>query len=155
MNCAKSNQILFVPNLIWVAQADLKISSMWHWPLTSRHQNQIRSLLSSSECFYKIWKKSLKGFLRYCVHETGTDGRSKNLIPQCSQCRGITTWKESSCTYRVSLDTSGICGNPRMFQCFHSTAPALWDLAEPSHTVTCDTCDTCNTVGEEDRDGRG
>ena len=41
--------------------------SQWPWALTARHQNRTSSSLSPSECFYRIWRHSLKLILRYHV----------------------------------------------------------------------------------------
>lgn len=48
---------------------------------TFKHQIKTNSSLSRSECLCKIWRNSLKAFLRYCIHKNGTnrgtDGRTQ------------------------------------------------------------------------------
>lgn len=52
------------------------------WPLTFEHWNLVGSFLGPNWSLYKIWRNSLKVFLRYYVHKTGTSWATwKNNAP--------------------------------------------------------------------------
>lgn len=96
--CAQSPTLLMASVFAKHSDVALRLNSFlldWntcyvrsHWSLTSEHWNLVSSFWGPNWSLYKNWRNSLKAFLRYYVHETGTSWATrKNNAPgyTCSQ----------------------------------------------------------------------